>query len=231
MRNSPKKEATCDFCDPHGSAMRGLQVGNLSGILPPRTWPCGGGGHAQERGVGVSEISCHGSVYIRSMTLSVSRTVSLSFSQAFVHPRTHPLTNHSPTHSILHSLTLFLSLSLSGVYVRAFVRVPLSFVLSLSPLHSLSGFLSVSFFFFYTYICAHAVTRSLSHPLTHKRTHAPNLYPHLSCTLTRKEVIREGGGILAETGNRNRNKGKQHLFPNVPETRSGNTKGKPIAGI
>jgi len=71
----------------------------LSGILPPRIWPCGRGGRAQEQGVGVSEISCHGSMYIRSMTLSVSRTVSFSLSQAFVHPRTHPLTNHSPTPS------------------------------------------------------------------------------------------------------------------------------------
>jgi len=28
-----------------------LYVYTLSGILPPRTWPCGGGGRAQERGV------------------------------------------------------------------------------------------------------------------------------------------------------------------------------------
>jgi len=64
------------------------------------------------------------------------------------------------------------------------VRVPFSSFLSLSPLHFLSGFLSVCFFLFYRYICAHAVTRSLSHPLTHKRTHAPNLCPHLAPSLT-----------------------------------------------
>ena len=37
-----------------------------------------------------------------------------------------------------------------------------------------------------------------------------------------------GGGTV--TGNRNRNIRKQHLLPNVSETRSRNTKGKPIAG-
>jgi hypothetical protein len=39
------------------------------------------------------------------------------------------------------------------------------------------------------------------------------------------------GEILTETGNRNRNIRKQHLFPNVSETRSRNTKEKPIAAI
>ena len=43
----------------------------------------------------------------------------------------------------------------------------------------------------------------------------------------RKEV--RGGGISYR--NRNRNIRKQHLFPNVSETRSRNTKEKPIAGI
>ena len=94
-----QRQDTCDFCDPHGSVMRGLPVGNLRGLLPPRTWPCGGGGRAQERGLGVSEISCHSSMYIRSMTLSVSRTLSLPLTQSFVHPRTRPLSNHSPAHS------------------------------------------------------------------------------------------------------------------------------------
>jgi len=59
-----RKKTIRYFCDPHGSAMRGLPFRNLRGILPPRTRPCGGGGRAQERGVGVSEISCHGSMYI-----------------------------------------------------------------------------------------------------------------------------------------------------------------------
>jgi len=42
--------------------------------------------------------------------------------------------------------------------------------------------------------------------------------------------MKEAGEILTETGNRNRNMRKQHLFPNVSETRSRNTKEKPIAG-
>jgi len=41
----------------------------------------------------------------------------------------------------------------------------------------------------------------------------------------------EGRGILTETGKRNRNIRKQHLFPNISETRSRNTEGKPIAEI
>jgi len=180
----PVKQVSCDFCGSYGSAMRVLPFGNLSGIPPPRTWPCGGGGRAQERGVGVSAISYHGSMYIRSMTLSVSRTVSLSLSQAFVHPRTHPITNNSPTDSFYSSLSYFISLSLSGVYVRAFVRVPLSFFLSLSPLHSLSGFVSVSLYLFYTHTRAHAVTRSLlsTHSQTHTRTKSSS--PSFSLTHT-----------------------------------------------
>jgi len=135
--------------------MRGLPLGNLSGILPLRTWLCGGGGRAQEWRMEVFEISCYGSTYIRSMPFSVSRTVSLSLSPAFVHPRTHALTNHSPTDSLYFSLSYFISLSLSlWCYVRAFVRVPLSFLLSLSPLGSLSGFVSVSLLFF-THTLAH----------------------------------------------------------------------------
>jgi len=46
----------------------------------------------------------------------------------------------------------------------------------------------------------------------------------------KKEGSRERGKILTETGNRNRNKRKQHLFPNVSETRSRNTKENPITG-
>jgi len=134
--------------------------------------------------VEVSKISCYGSMYIRSMTLSISRTVSLSLSQAFVHPRTHALTHHSPTDSFYFSLSYFISLSLSVVYVRAFVCVPLSFLLSLSPLHFLSGFVSVSLFLFYTHTRAHAVTRSLlsTHSQTHTRT--KSLSPSFSLTRT-----------------------------------------------
>jgi len=40
-----------------------------------------------------------------------------------------------------------------------------------------------------------------------------------------------GGGTLTETGNRNKNIRKQNLFPNVSETRSRNTKEKPIADM
>jgi len=56
--------------------------------------------------------------------------------------------------------------------MHACVRVPFSFFLSLLPLHSRSGFLSVSLFLQYTHTRAHAVTRSLSssHSQTHTRT-------------------------------------------------------------
>ena len=143
-------------------------------------------GRGSRAGVGGGSVwdSCHCSMYIRSMTLSFSHTFSLSLSQAFVHPCNHPLTNHSPTHSFYFSLSYFISLSLSVVYVRAFVRVPLSFLLSLSPLHSLSGFVSVSLFLFYTHTRAHAVTRSLlsTHSQTHTRT--KSLSPSFSLTHT-----------------------------------------------
>jgi len=134
----------------------------LSRILLQRTWPCRGGGRAQERGRGVSEISCHGSMYIRSMTLSVSRTVSLSHTQAFVHPCTRPLSNHSLTHSLYFKLSYFISLSLSlslllsVVFAFAF-SFRLSVGVALSSLHT------------------HSRTRShmlsLIHPLTNARTH------------------------------------------------------------
>jgi len=160
-----------------------LYVYTLSGILLPRTWPCGGGGRTQERGVGVSGISCHGSMYICSMMLSVSRTVSLSLSQAFVQQCTHPISDHSTIHSFYFSFSYVSSLSLSLWRVRASVRaVPFSFFLSLSPLHSLSGFLSVSFFLFYTNIWAHAVTRSLSS--THSQTYTRTKSLSRSCSLT-----------------------------------------------
>jgi len=123
--------------------------------------------------VGVSEISCHGSMYIRSMTLSVPRTVSFSLSQAFVHPRTHPLTKHSPTHSFYLSLSYFisLSLSLSGVYVRAYVSFSPSFS-RFRPCILSQVFCLPLCFLFYTHTRAHAVTRSLSstHSQTHTRT-------------------------------------------------------------
>jgi len=161
-----------------------IYVYTLSGILPPRTWPCGGWGRAQERGVGVSEIIFHGSMYIRSMTLSVSRNVALSLSQAFVHPRTHPLINHSPTHSFYFSLSYFISLSLSLVCmcVRACVSLSPSFSRFRPCILSQDFCLSPSFSC--THILAHTQSHALSHPLTHKRKHAPNLCPHLSCSLT-----------------------------------------------
>jgi len=45
---SSKEQDTCDVCDPHRSVMQGLPVGNLRGILPPRTCPCGGEGRAHQ---------------------------------------------------------------------------------------------------------------------------------------------------------------------------------------
>jgi len=141
------------------------------------------------RGWGVSEISCHCSMYIRLMTPSVSRTVarslSLTHTQAFVYPRTaHLPIIRPPIHSISHLLTLFLSLFLSGMYVRACARVPLSIFLSISSLHSLSGFLSVSFFLFYTHTRAHAVTCSLSSTHTQTHTRTKSLSPSFSLTHT-----------------------------------------------
>jgi len=75
------------------------------------------------------------------------------------------------------------------VYVHACVRVPLSFFLSLSPLHSLSGFLSVSLFLFYTHTRAHAVTGCLSstHSQTHTRT--KSLSPSFSLTHTNFSLL------------------------------------------
>jgi len=107
-----------------------------------------------------------------------SQCPSLSHKLLFTHALTHLPIIHPSTHSNSHSLIRSLSLSLSGVYARAYVSVPLSFFLSLLLLRSLSGFLSVSLFLFYTHTRTHAVTRSLS-SLTHTRTHKPDLYPHL----------------------------------------------------
>jgi len=153
--------------------MQGLPLGNLNGILPPRTWPCGGGGRAQERGVGVSEISCHSLMYIRSMTLSVSRTLSLSLSQAFFYPRTHPRTNHSPTHSFYFSLSYFISPSLSLWCVRACVRACPSLLLSLAFALAFSLrlciCLSPSLLDTHSRTCSH--TFSLIHSLINAHTH------------------------------------------------------------
>ena len=68
--------------------------------------------------------------------------------------------------------------------MRAFVRVPLSFVFSLWPLHSLSGYLSVSLFLFCIHTLSHAVTRSLSS--THSQTHTltKSVSPSFSLTHT-----------------------------------------------
>ena len=50
------------------------------------------------------------------------------------------------------------------------------------------------------------------------------------CSRGKKKGRKQGGGkFLTDTGNRNRNMRKQHLFPNVSETRSRNTKEKAIA--
>jgi len=184
--------------EPHGSVMRGLPSGNLIRILPTRTWPCGGGGRAQEQGVGVHpqegvevpEISCHGSIYIRSMTLSVSLTMSLSLSLKLLltHALTHALTHipiiHPPTHSISHSFTFSLPLSLSQVCtcMRACVSLSPSFSRFRPCILSQAFCLSLSFSF--THTLAHTQSQAVSRPLTHKRTHAPNLYLHLSRSLT-----------------------------------------------
>jgi len=71
----------------------------------------------------------------RWRSLSLALSFSLSLKRLFTHALTHLPIIHPSIHSISHSLTVFLSLSLCGVYVRACVRVPLSFFLSLSPLH------------------------------------------------------------------------------------------------
>ena len=91
---------------------------------------------------------------------------------------------HSPSfQSFTHPLIVFLSLLLYFSLSLSF-----SFFLSFSPLHSLTGFLSqafcLSFSFFNTQTLAHTQSYALSHPPTHKCTHAPNLYVHFSCTLT-----------------------------------------------
>jgi len=147
--NSPEKQDTCDFCDPHGNAMRGLPVGHLREILPPRTWPCGGGGSRARAGVGsVSDFMSRFNVYQVNDTLCLSHCLSLSHTSLC-----SPM--HSPTfQSFTHPLILFLTLLLYFSFSLSF-----SFFLSFSPLHSLSGFLSqafcLSFSFFITHTLAH----------------------------------------------------------------------------
>ena len=121
-------------------------------------------------------------VYPVDDALCLSHCRSLSLSS--VCSPTHSPTYQSFTHPFILFLTflLYFSLFLSGVYVRACARVPLSFFLSLSPLHSLSGFLSISLFLFYTHTRAHAVTRSLSS--THSQTHTRTKSLSLSFSLT-----------------------------------------------
>jgi len=143
----------------------------------------GRGSRAGAGGGSVWDVMSH--VYQVNDALCLSHCLSLSHT-SFCSPM-HSPTFQSFTHPLILFLTLLLysSLSLSLVCkcVRACVCVPLSFFLSLLPLHSLSGFLSVFLFLHYTHTRAHAVTRSLSSTHSHS-THAPNLYPHLSCTLT-----------------------------------------------
>jgi len=64
------------------------------------------------------------------------------------------------------------------------VRVPLSFFLLLSLLHSLSGFLSVSLFLFYTHTRTHAVTNSFSCTHSHAHTGTRSLSSSFSHTHT-----------------------------------------------
>jgi len=123
---------------------------------------------------------CHGSKYIRSMTLSVSRTVSLSLTHKllFTHALAHVPIIHPPTHSISNSLTLFhplsLSLLLSLVFALAF-SLRLSVCLALSSLH--------------THSRTRSHTLSLIHPLTKARTikslcHFPGTLTHISLSFS-----------------------------------------------
>jgi len=117
--------------------------------------------------------------------LSFSRTFSLALSQAFVHPRTHPFTSYSHTYSFSFSLSYFVSLSLSLWCVRASMRACPSLLLSFA--FALAFSLRLSVYLFLSLLHIHLRTRSHTlslHPLTHKRTRTPNLYPHLARSLT-----------------------------------------------
>jgi len=94
---------------------------------------------------------------------SLSLALSLSLSRtSFCSPM------HSPTfQSFTHPLILFLTLLLYFI-----LSLSLSFFLSFSPLHSLSGFLSVLLCLHYTHTRAHAVTHTHSLSSTHSQKHA-----------------------------------------------------------
>jgi len=136
---------------------------------------CAGEGVARRNRVGsVWDLMSLFDVYQVNDTLCLWHCLSLSHTSVCS-------TMYSPnfqsfTHPLILFLTLLLyfslSLSLVCMCVGVRVRVPLSFFLSLSPLHSLSGLLSVFLFLHYTCTRAHAVTRSLwaTHSQTHTRT-------------------------------------------------------------
>jgi len=119
-------------------------------------------------------------------SLSLALSLSLTHTLSFTHAPTHLPTIHSPIHSISHSLTSSLSLSLSLTLVcmreRACVSLSPSFSRFLFCILSQAFSLSISFSF--THTLAHTQSHALSHALTHTRTQGPDLYPHLSRTLT-----------------------------------------------
>ena len=78
-----------------------------------------------------------------------------------------------------------------------------------------------------------------SQPISWNKLYASNASPENSSP---KKALQKDRSIfnstkidpatgVTETGNRNRNIFKQHLFPNIPGTRFRNTKEKPIAGF
>ena len=112
-------------------------------------------------------------VYQVDDALCLSHCLFLSFS-SFCSP------THSPTYtSFIHPFILFLTLllhflspSLFDLYVCTCVCVLLSFFLPLTPLHSLSGFLSIFLFFFlHTHSRTRSHTLSLIHSLINAHTH------------------------------------------------------------
>jgi len=120
----------------------------------------------------------------------VNDTLCLSYCLSLTHTGIcspmHLPTFTSFTHPLILFLTLLLYFSLSLSLVCTCVRA----CVSLSPSFSrfctciLSQAFYPSFFFFNTHTLARTQSHALSHPVTHKCIHAPNLYPHLSCTLT-----------------------------------------------
>jgi len=103
---------------------------------------------------------------------------------------THSPTYQLFTHPLIPFLTLLLhlSLSLSLMCTRELACVSLSPSFSRCLFCILSQSFSLSRSFSFTHTLAHTQSHALSHALTHTRTQGPDLYLHLSRTLTHISV-------------------------------------------